>query len=244
MELLRPPQDKSLWLRLPLALALLYIILLATIHPTCLAREATVQGKQCSYTVVVHEVSDSAKCPALFRPRHRRHKTYSRPRLPKVSDKLVADEASSQVNIRDLVNKMHNVEVKLFDEIVKNRELNTTLTRHEIYLRKAEELMLEYKKNFTNLFRTLMFMEQKLQRQREINRDLDHKLSNVMIDVAEVNYVLEKKVPNENSNLESKEVEVQAVSKVRSCGVTDDKARFAGKTLTPLSYGFTVRFYF
>ena len=69
-------------------------------------------------------------------------------------------------------------------------------------------------------------------RQRKINRSLNKKLSNVLLDVVEVNNVLTRvpKTSQDGVKVTTKNFTVQSVAHVRSCpGVTDKSPTFRGK---------------
>lgn len=181
-------------------------------------QSATAKGANCAYTIVVNEL-DSSHCPSMTQPVQ--------------SDRIVDDDADypkrvgSNVNeVHGLTSKIHNVEATLLGEIVKNRELNSTLVEHTVLLKKAEDLFNMYQNNFTSLFRTIMFIEQKIRKQKEISRNLDNKLSNIMLDVVEVNNVLSRKSTGPGTSLQQKEIKVESASHVRQCGITKDTVVF------------------
>lgn len=183
--------------------------------PNKKSKSATAYGTNCAYTIVVNEL-DSSQCPAMTQP-------VQSDRIPdddEYQKKLTSNE------VHGLTSKIHNVETTLLGEIVKNRELNTTLAEHAVMLKKAEDLFNMYQTNFTSLFRTIMFIEQKIRKQKEISRNLDNKLSNIMLDVVEVNNVLFRKTTGPGTSLKQKHIKVESASHARQCGITKDTPIF------------------
>ncbi|XP_012943904.1 fibrinogen C domain-containing protein 1-A [Aplysia californica] len=118
--------------------------------------------------------------------------------------------------------QLKDIESKLIDEMVRSRELNSTLSRHENLLSTAQQTLQAYRANFSSVFRTMMLMERKLQQQRRINRSLNKKLANVILDVVEINNVMTHKLPTGDAARGRKVFEVESTSSLRSCpGVTD-----------------------
>lgn len=183
------------------------------------SKSASVRSTKCAYTIVVNEV-DASQCPVMTQPVQSDHTA---------NGKTQKKSTVSSSEVQGLTSKIHNVETTLLGEIVKNRELNTTLTQHSIMLEKAEDRFLKYQNNFTSLFRAIMFMEQKIRKQKEISRNLDNKLSNIMLDVVEVNNVLSRKTPGPGTSLKDKQIKVESAAHVRQCGITDDTDIFQGK---------------
>ncbi|ESO92856.1 hypothetical protein LOTGIDRAFT_162333, partial [Lottia gigantea] len=124
-------------------------------------------------------------------------------------------------NMERLDYKLRDMESRLLDEVVKNRELNSTLERHERLLQKGESLLATYKSKLSRVFRAIMLMEQKLKRQRKISRNLNQKLSNVVLDVVEVNNYLMKRVPNVNL-ANDKQIIVESIADSRVCTGYDE----------------------
>ncbi|KAH9495258.1 hypothetical protein Btru_016200 [Bulinus truncatus] len=159
---------------------------------------ATAHTSHCSYTVVVNEF-DVSKCPTLGERAQSdwahaggRHSSEARAGGRQRVAGSGSGGGEDAVSLSSLVKDM---EAKLLDEMVRNRELNATLARHETLLGHAEKTLEAYRANFSSVFRTMMSMERKLQHQRKINRSLNKKLSNVILDVVEVNNVLTNKLP-------------------------------------------------
>ncbi|CAL1530632.1 unnamed protein product [Lymnaea stagnalis] len=210
---------------------------------------ATAQTHLCSYTLVVNEF-DISKCPSLGEPaqadgaefqaqktktasdlnkfgipnaQHGNH-LYQKPDHKAERHKNLGVDGEDAASLNSLVKDM---ESKLLDEMVRSRELNSTLSRHEALLSTAQKTLESYKANFTSVFRTMMQMERKLQHQRKINRSLNKKLSNVILDVVEVNNVLTQKIPTGDTTVQSKKFAVESSVGTRSCpGITDSSKQF------------------
>lgn len=186
-------------------------------------QRASTKTPNCEYVFVVNEF-DTSKCPALG------NQAYQADSYPASHNGQMPRAAQGGKNIDNLSSKMRDMETRLFDEMVKNRELNSTLSRHEHMLKHAIELLHAYKSNFSSIFRTMMYMETKLKHQRSMSRSLNHKLSNVILDVVEVNNVLTKKVPTADRTVQDKAISVESVASVRSCpGITDRSKVYKGK---------------
>ncbi|GAB1597851.1 techylectin-5B-like [Argonauta hians] len=181
------------------------------------SRTASVKGTKCAYTIVINEVNTS-QCPVMTQPVQSDHTSKD--------EQTQKKPTMSSSEMHGLTSKIHNVETTLLGEIVKNRELNTTLTQHSVMLEKAKDQFLKYQKNFTALFRAIMFMEQKIKKQKEISRNLDNKMSNIMLDVVEVNNVLSRKNPGPGTSLKDKKIKVESASHVRQCGITSEAEIF------------------
>ena len=189
--------------------------------PSKKSKSATAHGTNCAYTIVVNEL-DSSQCPAMTQP-------VQSDRIQHDDDDDHYEKKVSPNEVHGLTSKIHTVEATLLGEIVKNRELNTTLVEHTVMLKKAEDLFNMYQNNFTSLFRTIMFMEQKIRKQKEISRNLDNKLSTIMLDVVEVNNVLSRRTTGPGTSLKQKQIKVESASHVRQCGITKDTTIFKGK---------------
>ncbi|XP_076470094.1 uncharacterized protein LOC143300366 [Babylonia areolata] len=128
-----------------------------------------------------------------------------------------------------LKSQVRDLEERLLQEMVMSRQLNSTLGRHDSALLQAEKRLADYQANFTTLYRAMVFVQRQLHRQRKVNKNLNKKLSNVMLDVVEVNNVLTRvpTSPRDGVKATAKTFHVQSVAKVRSCpGVTDQSPNF------------------
>ena len=78
-----------------------------------------------------------------------------------------------------------------------------------------------------------MFVQRQMQKQRRINKSLNKKLSNVLLDVVEVSNVLTRMPasPQNGGKATTKNFEVQSVAEVRACpGVTDKSITYRGRS--------------
>uniref|UniRef100_A0A2C9JNA2 Fibrinogen C-terminal domain-containing protein n=1 Tax=Biomphalaria glabrata TaxID=6526 RepID=A0A2C9JNA2_BIOGL len=240
-------QWKHLWSCICISLTLL-IATCNRVTPQSPTVSATAHTSLCSYTVVVNEF-DVSKCPTFNdhaqsdwvehqsrQTDSRNHKDQS-PEFQKANAQFVPGDSKfgikssrSRGSSEDAVNTsslIKDMEAKLLEEMLRNRELNATLTRHELLLNSAEKTLEAYKANFSSVFRTMMMMERKLQHQRKINKSLNKKLSNVLLDVVEVNNVLSNKLPTGDAKKTVKKYAVESSTDMRSCpGITDSSQKF------------------
>nr|KAG5703448.1 hypothetical protein BaRGS_022497 [Batillaria attramentaria] len=247
------PTAASLW-RLSWLVVVL-VLLLSQQQPVCAKHEAKVRTSECSYTLVVNEF-DVSKCPVMqadglaqdsaykwsrssssnvYAPS--RSQTYRSSRLRLSRDQSEegggvgggggGGEGGKEVDV--LKSQVRELEGRLLEEMVRSREINSTLARHSASLAAAEGRLAAYQANFTSVFRAMMFVQRQLQRQRKINKSLNKKLSNVLLDVVEVNNVLTRvpTSPRDGTVTTTKNFDVQSVAKVRSCpGVTDKSTMY------------------
>lgn len=188
-----------------------------------------IHSSKCQYTFIVNEM-DPSLCPSPVVDFQA--DTISRTRHIKLDNTSTVNNHKMQ----DMLVWLHKIEKQLIGEMVRNEELNKTIAKHEDALRTANERFNDYHKNVTNLFKTMMYLEQKMLQQSDVSKNLDNKLSGIILDVVEVNNVLSNKVPTRGANLSGKEILVESASAIRSCGVTDEAAVFQGKALTFLLY--------
>ncbi|XP_076448814.1 uncharacterized protein LOC143285434 [Babylonia areolata] len=186
----------------------------------------------------------SRRSPPPYLPNQ--SKSIYQPRRPVAGSAAAASRAaglggrpgpdSSDKDVGVLRSQVKDLEGRLLEEMVRTRELNSTLSRHSSALQQAERQLGAYSSNFTTLYRAMVFVQRQLQRQRRINKSLNKKLSNVLLDVVEVNNVLTRG-PTSSRGLQGggggggkaavKDFQVQSVAKVRSCpGVTDQSVNF------------------
>ncbi|XP_041375257.1 angiopoietin-related protein 7-like [Gigantopelta aegis] len=182
-------------------------------------RPAYIRGSKCHYTFVVNEF-DESKCPSVPQPIQSDAYTgnqYFRP----PQDPMIKITSK---NIDNLSDKMKDMESRLFDEMLKNRQINSTLSKHNYILKHTEDLLSAYKSNFSKIYRAMMYMETRLRNQRKISRGLNHKLTNVILDIVEVNNVLNKRPAGHLAATTSrkKRIAVEDATRIRSCpGITD-----------------------
>ena len=245
--------------RLLFSLLLLCMCVVAAQETSAVEKTVTTstQSDLCTYTLVVHEF-DASKCTA-YKPeyiladgadRRRPHddapSTYrsasaegSKSRRPRLSgaDKPKGGPSRSGASGEDdpeIGTLLKDVENKLLEEMVRNRALNSTLSRHESLLQEARNTLESYRSNFTSVFYQMMQVERKLHRQRRINRSLNKKLSNVILDVVEVNNVISKKLPTSGGpvtgNAAGKKFEVESSSSIRACpGISNVSKQHQGR---------------
>lgn len=180
-----------------------------------------IKTSRCRYTFVVNEI-DTQNCPnalsQLQADTQPEKSLYVNPLLPL----NVPQQVTEGENSKEVKSWLNNLEKQLYKELKKGDEINTTLSKHEQSLSNAEKLLKEYESNFTAIFRMLRFLETSIQDQNAMSRNLDKKLSGVMLDVVEVNNVLSKKVAKVDGQVHAKEIQVQSVSKVTSCSVSPE----------------------
>ncbi|WAR11570.1 FGL2-like protein [Mya arenaria] len=204
-------------------LRLVYFFLLTFSCGELARMKRKIKTHRCKYTFVVNEM-DAADCPnslpSLQADREAQVSIPVNPLLP-----LRAPERISQSS-GEVKEWLSNMEKQLYDELQKTRDINSTLSRHEHSLSKAEKLLTEYQSNFTTVFRMLRYLENTILTHGEISKNLDKKLSGVMLDVVEVNNVLSKKVVTPDGIIQTKNIEVQSVSKVPSCSISPESVVF------------------
>lgn len=199
------------------------IILLLLINEMVNGRKRRrIHSSKCTYTFVVNEM-DPSLCPSPGQDIQA--DTISGTRHRKLDNTSMIDTHKMQ----DMLVWLHKIENQLVGEIVRNQELNKTIAKHEDALRVANERFNDYQNNVTNLFKTMMYLEQKMLQQSDVSKNLDNKVSGIILDVVEVNNVLSNKVPTRGANLSGKEILVESAAAIHSCGVTDEATVFEGK---------------
>ena len=247
----------SHWPRTPAAwLAVVAVIILAQLDPVRARHQAKVHSSHCSYTLVINEF-DVSKCPVMqadakpgqdprrYRwgdsPGNSRAHSYSpfqaldsqdQVRLQEMGGSPQPAPAGGDRQVDVLKSQIKDLESRLLEEMVRSRELNSTLARHTTALDKAEKQLTSYTSNFTAIYRAIMFVQRQMQKQRRINKSLNKKLSNVLLDVMEVNNVLTRMPvsPQNGGKATTKDFEVQSVAEVRACpGLTDKSVTYRGR---------------
>lgn len=142
-------------------------------------------------------------------------------------------ENTRQNNRQQKQHQLQDVESKLIEEMIRNREINSTLQRHNVQLNAAQHTLEAYRANFSSVFRTMMKMERRLRHQQRINRSLNKKLSNVILDVVEVNNQLSTKIvaaaTSGSRSKPAKKFRVESAGKLNSCpGFSDTSKVFKG----------------
>ncbi|KAL3859865.1 hypothetical protein ACJMK2_010054 [Sinanodonta woodiana] len=199
------------------------IVTIVCIFPILESAKRHISSTKCKYTFVVNEL-DSSSCPNALSPLQADKDTNSN--LESLSSQRIIPfpTGTNGQSTQELVTWLNSMEKQLVQEVRKSHIINTTLAKHDSELERAEIILDEYRSNFTSVFKMLRYLEQKITRQHEVSRNLDNKLSNIMLDVAEVNNVLSKKVPTKNGLLQDKEIKVQNAAKVNACSATTSEA--------------------
>ena len=188
-----------------------------------------IKTTKCKYTFVVNEM-DMSNCPnalpALQADKHAKKPVtaYTNYQNPYTKQ----EKAESSTENTEVITWLGNMEKQLMDQMDKTVEINSTINKHEATLSKAEQALGTYESNFTAIFRMLRYLEESIREQSEVSRNLDNKLSGIMLDVVEVNNVLSKKVPAGGDKLIDKVIQVQSVSKVHNCPSSPDVIKFKG----------------
>ncbi|XP_033754642.1 fibrinogen-like protein 1 [Pecten maximus] len=163
-----------------------------------------IRTQRCKYTFVVKEVA-AGHCPTSIQP-------------PIQSD----DQQLMSGDMSTLISRLQEVEKQLDGEMMKNNNLTESISKQELTLKKADYMLEQYRSNFSNLFHIIHHLERSLHTQRSSYRDLEKKVSSVVLDVLEMNNILTTKVsPSDNSNPILKDVQVQSVSKIHNCGLSN-----------------------
>ena len=176
------------------------LVLLITQPDISLSKKSSNRGK-CSYNIVIHEVDSAVKCPKVTDDGYDEQK--------KVKSKLpwlLADEPDTKSNevvvsrfshhayrlgLEDLVKRVGSLETKLYAEMAENRELKNTLLLQEQSIRKMDRYVHQsLARNLTQIGHDIRHVTSTMTRHAQHYRSLDTKLSEVMLDVAEVNHYL------------------------------------------------------
>lgn len=188
-----------------------------------------IRTSKCKYTFVVNEMNTAVNCPNALSQLQADTEPQISFRANPLLPLKVPHTVSERQNSGEMKSWLNNMEKQLYQELKKSDQINTTLSKHEISLSKAEKLLTEYQSNFTAIFRMLRYLESSIQEQSSTSRNLDKKLSGVMLDVVEVNNVLSKKVTTKDGQVHSKDIQVQSVSKVTSCSVSPETVIYRGQ---------------
>lgn len=188
-----------------------------------------IKTAKCKYTFVVNEM-DTANCPNALSQVQADKEPEKSFRVNPLLPLSVPTTVTQTENSNELKSWLNNMEKQLYHELKKSDEINTTLTKHEQSLSKAEQILRNYETNFTAIFRMLRYFENSMQDQNKMFKNLDKKVSGVMLDVVEVNNVLSKKpTAAVDGQVQAKEIEVQSVSKVTSCSVSPETVIYRGE---------------
>ena len=244
-------------------LAVVAAAMLLQLQPAWARHQAKVHSSRCSYTLVINEFDVSKcpvmQADAQSAKDSRRYRWSDSPdssssarlhapfpaldsqdrdqlRLQGAGGSPESKAATAAAGGREvdvLKSQVRDLENRLLEEMVRSRELNSTLARHTAALSRAEEQLASYTSNFTAIYRAIMFVQRQMQKQRRINKSLNKKLSNVLLDVVEVSNVLTRMPasPQNGGKATTKNFEVQSVAEVRACpGVTDKSINYRGRS--------------
>ncbi|KAH3778697.1 hypothetical protein DPMN_180167 [Dreissena polymorpha] len=183
-----------------------------------------IKTNKCKYTFVVNEV-DTSSCPNAIQ---QLQADVYQPQTSVPASPYLPLQAPENIrgNPSEVKEWLTNMEKQLYEELQKSSTLNNTLTRHETSISTTEKKLQEYEKNLTMIFRMLRYLEGSLNEQGEASRQMDRKLSGVMLDVVEVNSVLSKKITVVDGNIRGKHIEVQSASSVTGCSVSPESVVF------------------
>lgn len=183
----------------PLPLPLLLLLLPITADPS----ETTTTPTKCEYSLVIQEPGD---CPQL---------TTSRRRMAYLR------------GVEELVERVGQLETKLYAEVAHNRQLQTSVLLHEHWLQKTDRTVQAIlQRNLTVVAGEVEQLVASLERQADRYRSVDTKLSEVMLDVAELRLARQQK--QSGAPQKTKHIAVQATSQLRQ-GCARNGTKFKGK---------------
>ena len=193
-------------------------------------KKRRIKTSKCKYTFVVNEV-DTSNCPnALSEVQADKYTEKSFQVNPLLPLRVPTSQVVSDEKAKEVTSWLSNMEKQLYEELKKSDVINTTLTKHESSLSKAEKILRQYEANFTAIFRMLQYLESSLQNQNKVSKNIDKKLNGVMLDVVEVNNVLSKKVTiSADGKPQGKVIDVKSVSAVTSCSVAPETVKYRGR---------------
>ena len=212
-------------MELKIELFILWMCLLSSVKTL----KRKIKTTKCKYTFVVNEM-DMANCPNAL-PALQADKSAKKPVTINTRYQnpfMKREKTESSAENTEVITWLGNMEKQLMDQLDKTVEINSTINKHEVTLSKAEQALGTYESNFTAIFRMLRYLEESIREQSEVSRNLDNKLSGIMLDVVEVNNVLSKKVPAGGDKLIDKVIQVQSVSQVHSCPSSPEVIKFKG----------------
>ena len=213
-------------------LLLLLVSMFLLQYNTTSALKRRIKTRKCRYEFVVNEM-DTSNCPGtlskLQADKEPGKSLYKNP-LQSAFNLNVPAQLDSIGNSGEVKSWLNSMEEQLFAELRKTNEINSTLSKHEMSLNKAEKMLATSQSNFTSVFRMLRYLEQSIQKQGLHIRNLDKKVSGVMLDVVEVNNIVSNTVPVVNGHqAKGKEIEVQSASQITSCTKSPEVITFRGK---------------
>jgi peptidoglycan hydrolase CwlO-like protein len=85
---------------------------------------------------------------------------------------------------------MLELESKLLNEIIRNRDAHNTLTNHSSRLVSLNSTVEENQQNFATLQSQVNTIQKLLESEDEYHHSIEHKLSGMMLDIAEVSKII------------------------------------------------------
>ena len=185
------------------------IVLLLTTFPV-LSCGGKHHHSKCTYNLIIHEVDSAVKCPKIQYGGNGGRRDYwantnnvavqmdesltpppiiQPPSPPRATSRFM--HHAYRLGLEDLVKRVGTLETKLYAEMAENRELKNTMLLQEQWLKKVERYMHNtVVHNLTRLGNDVRAVSSEMDRHSTHYRSLDSKLSEVMLDVAEVNNYL------------------------------------------------------
>lgn len=190
--------------------------------------------KRCKYTFVVKEMVDGGHCPNQVQEFPQADKRMESSTLAADSKnpysiiKSTTNQILSGSTFTQLEKRLKAVESMLEDQTLENTNLNQTISKQEFKLQQCDKMMNDYHKNITNMFRLMNHLQRSINGQKQGYRELEKKVSGIVLDVVEVNNVLEKKVTafDNTVSMKRKNIQVETISKVLNCGQTNPETTF------------------
>lgn len=193
------------------------------------SKRCKVKGRtKCHYSLVVNEVSN--KCPNLIQQAHNQQVKDKTPGGMQNEQPSMMSHLYLQ-NMEELQKKVQELETKLYSEMVKNRQLQTSSVLQEQAVNKVERSMEQQWGNVSTLITQLKDLHSSAERQKAHYKSIDDKLAGVMLDIVEINNVLNADHEGRSADTEVKKViEVEAPSKVSACSISPNATKYRGKT--------------
>lgn len=206
--------------------------------------------KRCKYTFVVKEMVDGGHCPNQVQEFPQADKRMESSTLAADSKnpysiiKSTTNQILSGSTFTQLEKRLKAVESMLEDQTLENTNLNQTISKQEFKLQQCDKMMNDYHKNITNMFRLMNHLQRSINGQKQGYRELEKKVSGIVLDVVEVNNVLEKKVTafDNTVSMKRKNIQVETISKVLNCGQTNPETTFKGRGLIPIKFQSSAEF--
>lgn len=207
--------------------------------------------KRCKYTFVVKEMAEGGHCPNQVQEYPQADKTMeiasvaADPRNPYSIIKSTTNQILSGTKFTELEKRLRAVESMLEDQTEENTNLNQTIIKQDSKLKQCDKMIGDYHKNITNMYRLMNHLQRVIGDQKKGYRELEKKVSGIVLDVVEVNNVLEKKVTTFDNtvSLKRKNIQVETISKVLNCGQTNPETTFKGNSPNSLNSSISFQWY-